>query len=133
MLVDAGRLYMLKVLTGQTAPESIRIGLYTNAVSWSRSTLLTGLTEAAFSGYARRTIPGWGVPTTLAGGEGSTVANQETFSNTSGSAAVLKGFFYVTATTGVFLGGDAFTSDLTIPATIGTLGIFPELQDSTYP
>lgn len=133
MLVDAGRLYMLKVLTGQLAVETIRMGLYSNAVAWSRATLLTGLTELSNAGYARQDVTGWGTPTSLATGEGDVVANQVTFSNTSASAAVAKGFFYVTTTTNVFLGGDAFAADLTIPATIGTLGIYPELQDSTYP
>lgn len=109
------------------------MGLYTNAVSWTRATLLTGLTEAANAGYARQTTSGWGTPTTLGTGEGDTVAASVTFSNTSGSAVVCKGFFYVTSTTGVFLGGDAFAADLTIPATIGTLTVYPELQDSTYP
>lgn len=133
MLVDAGRLYMLKVLTGQLAVETIKMGLYSNAVAWSRTTLLSGLTELANAGYARQTASGWGAPTTLASGEGDVVANQVTFSNTSVSPAVAKGFFYVTSTTNVFLGGDAFAADMTIPANIGTLGIFPELQDSTYP
>lgn len=131
MLVDAGRIYMLKVLTGQTAVETIRMGLYTNAVSWSRATVFADLTEVAASGYARQNTAGWQVPTINGAGRGDTTASQVSFANTSGAAVVCKGFFYVTATTGTFLGGDAFSSDLTIPATIGTLSVFPQLQDDT--
>lgn len=131
MLVDAGRIYALKVLTGQITPEAIKVGLYTNAVSWSRSTLFSDLAEVGASGYARQTTAGWQVPTIDASGNGDTSASQATFANTSAGAVTAVGFFYLTGTTGVFLGGDAFATPLVIPANIGTLSIFPQLRDNT--
>lgn len=133
MLVDAGRLYMLKIITGQIAVETVKMGLYTNTVAWSRATVFTDLTEVAASGYARQTTSAWQPPTLDASGNGDTTAGQVSFANTSGASVVVKGFFYLTGTTGVFLGGDAFAADLTIPPTIGTLSIFPEFKDNTLP
>jgi len=130
MLVNAGDLYVLKVLTSQIAPEAIRMGLYTNDQVWVEGTVLADLTEVAVSGYARQTTAAWVNPVTLGNGRGSTIANQVVFANTSGAAVVAKGFFYVSATTGAFLGGDNFAAPLTIPATIGTLSIYPELQNN---
>lgn len=131
MLTDAGRLYMLKVLTGQIAAETIRMGLYGGTPTWARTTVLADVGELTASGYARQNTSGWGAPVTLGTGNGSTVASQVVFSNTSAGAVVANGFFYVTGTSNVFLGGDAFAAPLTIPATIGTLSVFPELQDTT--
>lgn len=133
MLVDAGRAFLLKVITGQISPEGFKMGLYTNTVSWTRSTLLAGLTEPTQSGYTRQDIPSWDAPTVLAGGEGSTVDDAVVFQDTDVTPIVAKGFFYVSASTGVFLGGDNFPAPLTIPASSGSLSIFPQLIDSTYP
>lgn len=133
MLSAAGRLYLLKIATGQIPVETIKVGLYSNSVVWTKDTVLADLTELAQSGYARQTTGAWSIPAPNAGGDGVTTAAAVTFNNNSGAAVTATGFFYVTTTTGVFLGGDAFAAPLTIPATVGTLSVNPSIVDNTLP
>jgi hypothetical protein len=133
MWTDAGKVWSLKVMTGQIAQETINMGVYTNTPTWSNATVIGNLTEpSGGSGYARQATAGWATPTLTGGDDGSTVATPVTFSNTSGSPIVAVGFFYLAATTAVLLGGDNFTSPLTIPATVGTLTVTPQFLDNTY-
>lgn len=134
MLVDAGRAYILKVATSQLTAKALNMGLYTNAVTWSRSTVLADLVEpSGGTGYVRQPTGPWQPPTVLAGGEGSTTAPSVGFTNTSASPVTVIGFFYISTDGSVFLGGDAFASPLTVPANTGTLNAFPQLIDTTYP
>lgn len=132
MITDAGKQYILKVLTGQLAVETIKMGLYVNTVAWSNTTNLAGMTEPTQTGYARQLTSGWGAPTIDGALNGDTTASAVTFSDTDATPIVAVGFFYVTSTTNVFLGGAPFAATLTIPATVGTLTVTPELQDNTY-
>jgi len=133
MLTDGGRNYVARVVTQQLSALPLTMGLYTNSVSWQRGTLLTDLAEVIASGYGRQDCGPWQAPTILAGGEANTVAPSVAFHNTSPSPVIVVGFFYCTNDGAFFLGGDAFASPLTIPATTGVLNVFPSLTDTTYP
>jgi len=133
VLVDAGRNYVARITTQQLTPLTLTMGLYTNAVTWGRGTLLTDLAEVAVSGYGRQDTGPWQVPTVLAGGEASTTAPSVAFHNNAAAPVVVVGFFYTTSDGAFFLGGDAFASPLTIPASGGVLNVFPQIVDTTYP
>lgn len=50
-----------EIATGQ-ALDGLKIGLYTNQISPTPDTVITDLTEAAFTGYARSSTIVWGTP-----------------------------------------------------------------------
>lgn len=117
MLVDSGKVALAERAVGLVANEGFEFALYTNAVTWSHSTVLADLVEAAWSGYARTTVPNasWGTPTLdpsfNAVAQASVLAS---YLNSSGATQTAQGFFVVGATSGTLYGGGPFNTPLTI-------------------
>jgi len=130
MLVDEGRQYWLDILTGVTSPDSLVMGLYTNAVTGSHTTTFSDITEPTESGYAQQT-PAWNPATINGSGQGQSTAPSVQFDNTDSTDIVAVGFFYLIPGLGVLLAGNAFPTPLTIPATTGSMQITPKLLDNT--
>lgn len=103
------------------------VGLFTNNYSVVDGVTLSDLTEAAFSGYARVTLNNFSTPPTVSGHVASSVAGLALFSNTSGSAVDVYGYFIVDHTSSEFLLAENFpTPPVSIPAA-GAIAIKPQL------
>jgi hypothetical protein len=133
MLVDSGKALTAQVLSGLSPPENLQFCLYTNSVTWTHATVIGNLTEAAWTGYARVTVPlaGW----MLIGSDAALdIIYQATalanFTNSTGSTVTANGFFVMGVTSGSLYGGYAFSTALAITAG-QTVSTYPQLSVNT--
>lgn len=135
MLVDTGRAQLNEIFSGLAPPEGLYFCLYTNTVSWVHNTVIGGLTEAAWSGYARQLVPttGWNPPAADATfNQVSNALSPVNFTNATGITQTAIGYFVVGASSGKFYGGNQFTSALAITAG-QTVSTFPQLISNSVP
>lgn len=131
--VDQGKPVGAQLLTGTGGLKPLQIGLYTVSITWTSATVYTDITEAAWLGYARITLSTWNPPFLNPSHQGDILADPAVFLNTSGSPVVAYGWFYAYSFSGELAGGDEFSSPQTIPATVGTLGLSPEVLFDALP
>lgn len=119
MLVDSGRILANGRFNGHAAQEILTFCLYTNAVTWTHATVLSSITEAAWTGYLRAQVGLSNWHTAAPDGSFNAVAPATasiSFTNGSGGTVTANGFFVVGQSTGVLYGGAAFSPALSILA-----------------
>lgn len=93
MIVDGGASALLNAQLSLL--DSFLWGLFTSNTTITESTVLTDLTEAAWTGYSRQSATGWGSITLMPPRQVAVPSSNPTFSNTSGSAQSFYGWFVV--------------------------------------
>jgi len=124
---DQGLIKLLDLIT----VNDLKIHAFTNNITPSDSTVLSGLTEAAWTGYAAVTLTNanW-VSLGVTSHIGTKVYPTVTFSNTSGSPVTTYGG-YITDNAGTVLIAVWLwdSSPVTIAATTGTYSFIPTIGD----
>jgi hypothetical protein len=119
---DDGLIYQLKSILSST----VNYHLFTNNVVPTLSTVLSGLTEAAWSGYAP-IGQNWSDFTMngVAGHNGYGIAPPITFSNSSGSPVTAYGYYVTDTTNTILLAIALFDSAPITIAAGGTWNVVP--------
>jgi hypothetical protein len=135
MLVDSGRAIMVLNAAGPGVREDLVLRLYTNVIVWAHDTVLGGITQAAWGGYAPQTmlLLNWNM--SFPDGNFNAVSLHsaaKVFQNTSGGPVVAKGFYVTGLASGILYGGAAFSSDLTI-ADGTSVSTFPQMLCNSIP
>lgn len=126
IIPDVGKKKLIAPI-GAFAIISGRVKLYANNVAFSHSTVVAGLTEAAFGGYANVLMTGAAVEAALDGSGRAVVAfDQVTFTNSSGADTLVYGY-YVENGVPDLLWGETFDTPITIFAGGGFLKLTPKL------
>lgn len=135
MLVDTGRAAVNKIISGLQSPEALLFCLYTNTVTWSHSTVIGAITEAAWTLYVRQSVAlgAWNPPAADATFDQVSVATiAAVFTNGTGSTQTANGFFVIGSSSGVLYGGAAFSTPLAIVAS-SNVSTFPQLITNAVP
>lgn len=105
VLPDCGEVACLDVLLSTASPEAQTLKLYTNNFDIVEGTIASGLTEAAGSGYAAKSLARatWNAASTNAGTTSKTYPAQ-VFSFT--GAITIVGYYIVGATSGTLYWGE---------------------------
>jgi hypothetical protein len=94
MIVNTG---LIDLLNAQVSfLNGLYWGLFTNNLTITASTVLSGLTEAAWTGYAGVTSLTWSTPTIVAGKALNSGSPNPSFGNSSGSTQTFYGWFVKT-------------------------------------
>lgn len=128
MIVDEGKITLLEEQV--PALETYEWGLFTNNYTVVDSTVLSDLTEAAWSGYSRVTVGTLGAVTIVAT-RAQTIPNiLPVFTNGSGSPVVIYGWFLVRPSDSKLIAAETVGST-TIPAgqTYGLAGAISDTQE----
>lgn len=126
---DEGLIKMLQLVVA----NNLKLHVFTNNITPSDNTVLSGVTEAAWTGYAAITLSsGSWVSLGVSGHIGALAYPTVTFSNTSGSPVTAYGW-YITdnAVTMLIAVGLFDSSPITIAATTGTYSFIPTLGDQS--
>lgn len=124
---DAGLLKLLDLIVA----NNLKLHIFVNNVTPSDSTVLGGLTEASWTGYAAQTLSaGSWVSLGVTGHIGTYVYPTCTFSNTGGSSQNAYGW-YITDNGGTILiaVGLFDGAPVSLPATTGTYSFIPTIGD----
>lgn len=126
---DAG---LIQILTNIVAPD-FHLHLFSNNATPSDSSVLGDFTESVFTGYAVKTLShGTWVSLGVSSHIGTFAYPTVVFSNTSGAAATVYGFFMTDTTNTILISAGLFDgSPITIPATTGTYAFIPTISDQS--
>lgn len=94
--------------------NGVKIGLYTNNVTWNKNTVLTDVTECTFTGYAKVAVT-WTTPFRATDGTYRVSSGLNVFQPTAASTETAVGYFITDTAGTVLLGGDAFPAPVPLP------------------
>lgn len=124
---DAGLIWLLQ----QVAANNLKLRVFTNNITPSDNTILSGLTEAAWAGYAALTLTaGSWVSLGVSSHVGTLVYPACVFLNTSGGPVTAYGW-YMTDNAGTILVAVGLfdSAPVTLVATTGSYSFIPTIGD----
>lgn len=119
IVIDSGKGQMLDFLCGNPGSglSGAKCHLYVNNVSPAHSDLLTAYTEASFTGYAVGTCTGWQTSHITGDFHASTAAAPINFTNSTGSAQLIYGYYITDSSSSKLLLAERFAgAPLSLPA-----------------
>lgn len=124
---DQGLIFIIQ----QLVANNLKLHLFTNNITPSDSTVLAGLTEAAWTGYASQTLSsGTWVSLGVASHIGAMAYPVCTFLNTSGGSVSAYGWYITDNAVTMLVAVGLFDSaPVTLPATTGSYSFIPTIGD----
>ena len=132
VLTVQGEQIVLEALVNKTAPQSLALLLYTNAVTPARATVAGDLTEAAGSGYARAALPAASWTFTAGASPPGRLAHPlVTFTFTAALGAPVYGYGLIQTTSGILVAAERFPAGpypITVAGEAITITVTLEIQ-----
>ncbi len=125
-LVNQGEQLILEAIVNKTAPETLKLKLFTNNLSYTEAKVEGDLTECSAAGYAAISLTGASWSSTGADPSHVDFA-QQTFTLT--AASTVYGYYYAQTSSGKLIGLEIFSDGpYVVPSGGGTIKVTPQLS-----